>query len=660
MPGNDIEKALGHAFTIADIPLIKPAAIQLQQAMQSHGIEPPDELIFDGNIHRFQLGKSKDAGWYVIFDEGITAGAYGNWQENSSHDWCAKMARPLDMLESAKLKAIYKESKKKREEERAKRAEVAAISSGRIWDDATAATPDHPYLQSKHVQPHGARVTGDGRLIIPLYVDGKLSSLEYITSDGDKSYHSGSAIKGAFHILGQEETPKRIYFAEGFSTAASIYETTHTMTVICYSANGLEPVTKSFRERYPHATFIIVADNDVSETGEREARKAAAVSGSQVILVPVVGMDANDYETSGHDLAALLGVKKSDWLEPMSSLVSQPSPVRWLIKRWIPAESFIMVHGQAASGKSFIVMDWCLRMTYDMPWQGHKTAHGNVVYLAGEGHNGLKKRIAGWLAYYGKEADDSFHMSKSGTNLDKPEGLQHAIDAVRSLDTAPDIIVVDTLHRFYTGNENDAKDAGEMIRSCAMLMQEFKCSVLLVHHTGVSAEAQHRGRGSSAWRAALDVEVSLAKKDRDIIATCSKMKDEEEPSPEYLALESITVPGWFNEEGEPETTAIVLKGEKPKIESETSQEQKGAESFRLAWEATGRDTIDGAPYVTISAWSELLVNMDDMKESSAKKALQPGEDRKPVFIQTMVKAKLIERYGAGFIAVNGLAISLKS
>ena len=48
-----------------------------------------------------------------------------------------------------------------------------------------------------------------------------------------------------------------------------------------------------------------------------------------------------------------------------------------------------------------------------------------------------------------------------------------------------------------------------MLNACNGLMKEFDCSVLLVHHTGVSEEAQHRARGSSAWRGALDVEISV-------------------------------------------------------------------------------------------------------------------------------------------------------
>jgi phage/plasmid primase-like uncharacterized protein len=38
-------------------------------------------------------------------------------------------------------------------------------------------------LARKGINPHGARITGDGRLIVPLYdQDGTLSSLQYIAA----------------------------------------------------------------------------------------------------------------------------------------------------------------------------------------------------------------------------------------------------------------------------------------------------------------------------------------------------------------------------------------------------------------------------------------------------------------------------------------------
>jgi RecA-family ATPase len=112
------------------------------------------------------------------------------------------------------------------------------------------------------------------------------------------------------------------------------------------------------------------------------------------------------------------------------------------------------------------------------------------------------------------------------------------VEAIRALPEVPKVIVVDTLHRFLSGDENSAQDAKTMIDACAALMREFGCSIILVHHTGVSDEAQHRARGSSAWKGALEIEISVvpAKGDSPIQIVQRKSKDAEEAKPVYAVL----------------------------------------------------------------------------------------------------------------------------
>ena len=96
---------------------------------------------------------------------------------------------------------------------------------------------------------------------------------------------------------------------------------------------------------------------------------------------------------------------------------------------------------------------------------------------------------------------------------------------------------------FLSGDENSAQDAKSMLDACASLMGDFGCSVLLVHHTGVSEEAQARARGSSAWRGALDIEISVspAKDDKPITITQRKSKDAEMAAPLHASLASLGV-----------------------------------------------------------------------------------------------------------------------
>ncbi|SVB80956.1 uncharacterized protein METZ01_LOCUS233810, partial [marine metagenome] len=55
------------------------------------GLSLPNEIIDDGRIHRFSSnGKTTDnAGWYVLFTDGIPAGTFGCWREDVKINWCS-------------------------------------------------------------------------------------------------------------------------------------------------------------------------------------------------------------------------------------------------------------------------------------------------------------------------------------------------------------------------------------------------------------------------------------------------------------------------------------------------------------------------------------------------------------------------------------------
>jgi putative DNA primase/helicase len=55
---------------------------QFRDAIQAAGLTPPEVIDADGKLHRFASnGKRGDtAGWYVLHDDGILAGSFGDWR----------------------------------------------------------------------------------------------------------------------------------------------------------------------------------------------------------------------------------------------------------------------------------------------------------------------------------------------------------------------------------------------------------------------------------------------------------------------------------------------------------------------------------------------------------------------------------------------------
>lgn len=240
---------------------------------------------------------------------------------------------------------------------------------------------------------------------------------------------------------------------------------------------------------------------------------------------------------------------------------SQPSPIEWLVKRWIQKQALHMIHGPSGGGKTFTVLDMCLRIAAGKEeWMEHRVTHGSVVYLAGEGHHGLRGRIAAWK-HHNAVSNLSMWLSQEGCSLNTPDGFTRVVTSIKALPEAPAIIVVDTLHRFLEGDENSAQDAKTMLDACGALMREFSCSVILIHHTGISETAQDRARGSSAWRGALDIEISVtpASDGEPIKVTQKKSKDSESPRQVRACLTPVAIPGWYDEDGEQVSSAVLSR-----------------------------------------------------------------------------------------------------
>jgi hypothetical protein len=191
-----------------------------------------------------------------------------------------------------------------------------------------------------------------------------------------------------------------------------------------------------------------------------------------------------------------------------------------------------------------------------------------------------------------------------------------------------------------------------MIDACAALMREFGCSIILVHHTGVSDEAQHRARGSSAWKGALEIEISVvpAKGDAPIQIVQRKSKDAEEAKTVYAVLELVQINGWVDEDGEPVSSAVIVQTEAP---PETRKEAKHKSNFKIfdsAWHWSGKEAKDDKPYLTRSALIDYIMYKNMAKnEDAAKKMCQEGQTNR--LIGTLIVSEMVTPHEHGWVVI---------
>ena len=248
---------------------------QFRQAIAASGLTPPNEIIDDGAIHRFSTsGKlTHKNGWYMLHTDGIAAGAFGDWREGFTQNWCSKADTSMTEVERLVHRARVNAMQRQREDDLAKRQQLAAAEALKRWTAATPCT-QHVYLTRKGIQPHGAKIEGH-KLVIPIRnTAGTVHSLQTIAPDGTKMFMSGGRVKGCYFGIGR---PKgALIVCEGFATGASIHECTGHAVAVAFNAGNLEAVAVALRTNYPALKIIIAADDDHQTPGNPGITKATA------------------------------------------------------------------------------------------------------------------------------------------------------------------------------------------------------------------------------------------------------------------------------------------------------------------------------------------------------------------------------------------------
>jgi KaiC/GvpD/RAD55 family RecA-like ATPase len=310
----------------------------------------------------------------------------------------------------------------------------------------------------------------------------------------------------------------------------------------------------------------IISDHDTNERATENGQTAAAEVRTRLkdlgtnctaTMPREPKSDANDALQKGNleqwynslitvpELPAPPKPKSDFYLEPWSSLkISKPN---WLVKGVLECHTLAAVIGESGSGKSFIVVDIACCIATGTPWHGRDIQQGTVVYLVGEGKSGLKRRISAWEHHQGIKPERLLLSSKAIDLGDRGRELPKVQAALRELPEPPVLIVIDTLARHSTGAEASNEEMSAFISNLDALKDEFKTTVVVVHHVG--KDPTKGARGPSAFRAALDHELLTVKPDTGVInLTCEKSKDAEPFVPMGFKLQAADV---FDEQGRP-------------------------------------------------------------------------------------------------------------
>lgn len=230
----------------------------------------------------------------------------------------------------------------------------------------------------------------------------------------------------------------------------------------------------------------------------------------------------------------------------------QHSEPDWMVEGLFEASSLALLFGDPGSGKSFIAIDLAACIATGLPFHGREVAAGAVFYIAGEGHNGLRRRFSAWEKDAGVSLNDApLFTSKGAANFLDGDSAKRVAEAVAALakQCPPRLIIVDTLARsFGEGDENSTKDMNAFVRAMDNLRRGYPdAMVLIVHHSGHGDKG--RARGAMALKGALDAEYRTAISGDLITLSNTKMKEASKPADMQFKLVGVEL--GIDRNGEP-------------------------------------------------------------------------------------------------------------
>ena len=340
------------------------------------------------------------------------------------------------------------------------------------------------------------------------------------------------------------------------------------------------------------------------------------------------------------DVALAINEQRYKVIQPIGALLSKPVTRDWIVEAMIEHGSLNMIFGESGAGKSFCALSIAAAVATGLDWFGHNVQAGPVVYVAGEGKTGIIQRLATWGLENGVDLSGTpLMVTNHAISFNESSEVDQLLGDIENMPVRPSLIVIDTLARASAGmDENCSRDMGQFVLTCDHIMRNYGCAIIIVHHTG--HRDLNRARGSSALRAAIDVEIQVKfdRRKKIISFSCTKVRDGDEFSQLNFHLEKKRLPSeWNDSRGNPLISAVLklvdsIDNDTIDLEPVTNSEKVFMETFQNSLNGSDSIQIDGKtlPCVDENVMRELCYKADisnSIKLDSKRKAYRRVADK---------------------------------
>lgn len=218
-------------------------------------------------------------------------------------------------------------------------------------------------------------------------------------------------------------------------------------------------------------------------------------------------------------------------------------PNEWLVDRLMPLGSITALSGNPGSYKSWLALCIAKAVATGNNFLGRFPVIPGAVLIVDEedqlGH--LQKR----LSMLGVPAEAPIHyLSQSGVMLDNDRHVTKMQTFIE--ERGIKLVIVDSLVRVHSGDENDARDMARLFRNIRKLTAAG-ATILVIHHHRKAVIGQtgpqQSLRGSSDILASLDCHLAVDAKDGKITVKQTKLRQDKAMDPFTVSVETEQNPG---------------------------------------------------------------------------------------------------------------------
>jgi len=521
-----------------------------RQAAEEAGITWRD-VPQDGRWHETPAegkGSRNGAGRVKLHPDG-EGGLVWNWITGECVTFWARSETSLNSAEREARRKRAEELRRQTEEERQQAAEECRQQAAKLWKEAKPAPPDHPYLVRKGIKAHRARVSND-RLVVPVWgPDGTLHGLQFIDSEGNKRFLTGTAKAGHYASLGGKPE-KLLYLAEGFATGATIQEATGGVVAVAFDCDNLRPVAEALAAKYPEARLVICADNDSGTEGNPGRTKGTAAAQAVGGLLAVPDFPEGAEGTDFNDLAAAAGLdvvrRQIEAAQPVKrdneggekttpgAILQRASDVaikavQWLWLYWIARGKLHVLAGQAGTGKTNLLLALLAIITRGGRWPDGAPGPEPAHVLIWSAEDAADDTLVPRLISAGADLD-RVHIIAGVTNGGKPRPFDPSTDLDELLphlrELRPAALMVDPIVSAVSGDSHKNAETRRSLQPLVDLAEQFNVAVIGISHFTkgtTNREPLERVTGSLAFGALARVVLAAAKLPPDNPHGCERI-----------------------------------------------------------------------------------------------------------------------------------------